>query len=111
MLYILFGEQSYSIQKSIKKIAKNFLETIDEMNFVRLDASEVSFIEMLDEISSSPLGYDKKVVSLENCYFLLKPKPRNKIEQDQDYDLLKKYILESYDDEESTFILSVTSLK
>lgn len=83
MLYILFGEQSYSIQKSIKKIAKNFLETIDEMNFVRLDASEVSFIEMLDEISSSPLGYDKKVVSIENCSFLAKE--TKSIKEDKDY--------------------------
>lgn len=83
MLYILFGEQSYSIQKSIKKIAKNFLETIDEMNFVRLDASEVSFIEMLDEISSSPLGYDKKVISIENCSFLAKE--TKSIKEDKDY--------------------------
>lgn len=83
MLYILFGEQSYSIQKSIKKIAKNFLETIDEMNFVRLDASEVSFIEMLDEISSSPLGYDKKVVSIENCSFLAKE--TKSLKEDKDY--------------------------
>jgi len=83
MLYILFGEQSYSIQKSIKKIAKNFLETIDEMNFVRLDASEVSFIEMLDEISSSPLGYDKKIVSIENCSFLAKE--TKSLKEDKEY--------------------------
>lgn len=83
MLYITFGEQSYSIQKTIKKIAKNFLVTIDEMNFVRMDASEVSFIEMLDEISSSPLGYDKKVVSIENCAFLAKE--TKSIKEDKDY--------------------------
>ncbi len=83
MLYITFGEQSYSIQKTIKKIAKNFLVTIDEMNFVRMDASEVSFIEMLDEISSSPLGYDKKVVSIEKCAFLAKE--TKSIKEDKDY--------------------------
>ena len=103
MLYILFGEQSYSIQKSIKKIAKNFLETIDEMNFVRLDASEVSFIEMLDEISSSPLGYDKKVVSIENCSFLAKE--TKSLKEDKDYKELLALL--RHNDEDKVVIFSI----
>ena len=103
MLYILFGEQSYSIQKSIKKIAKNFLETIDEMNFVRLDASEVSFIEMLDEISSSPLGYDKKVVSIENCSFLAKE--TKSLREDKDYKELLALL--RHNDEDKVIIFSI----
>ena len=103
MLYILFGEQSYSIQKSIKKIAKNFLETIDEMNFVRLDASEVSFIEMLDEISSSPLGYDKKVVSIENCSFLAKE--TKSLREDKDYKELLALL--RHNDEDKVVIFSI----
>ena len=111
MIYLIYGNQSPTIKSQINKITKSFLGdgNIDDFNFVKLDGHNVLVQDAVDECRYVSLGYDKKVVSLENCYFLLKPKPRNKIEQDQDYDLLKKYILESYDDEGSTFILSVTS--
>ena len=112
MIYLIYGNQSPTIKSQINKITKSFLGegNVDDFNFVKLDGHNVLVQDAIDECRYVSLGYDKKVVSLENCYFLLKPKPRNKIDQDQDYDALKKYIIESFNDEESTFIMSVTSL-
>ena len=112
MIYLIYGNQSPTIKSQINKITKSFLGegNADDFNFVKLDGHNVLVQDAIDECRYVSLGYDKKVVSLENCYFLLKPKPRNKIDQDQDYDALKKYIIESFNDEESTFIMSVTSL-
>ena len=58
MLYIIFGNQPYRVQHRIKKIAKEVLTTPDEMNFIRLDATEVSLQEAIDEATQIPLGYD-----------------------------------------------------
>ena len=111
MIYLIYGNQSPTIKSQIKKITKTFLgeENVDDFNFVKLDGNNVLVQDAVDECRYVSLGYDKKVVSLENCYFLLKPKPRNKIEQDQDYKKLMSFISESFDDEESALIMSVSS--
>ena len=111
MIYFIYGNQSPTIKSQINKIVTPFLDgqSIDELNFVKLDGHNVLVQEAVDEVRYVALGYDKKVVLLENCYFLLKPKPRNKIESDQDYDSLKKYIRESASIDEAILILTVTS--
>ena len=111
MLYFIYGNQSPTIKSQIKKITKTFLEgmTIDEFNYVKLDGNNILVQDAVDECRYVSLGYDKKVVSLENCYFLLKPKPKNKIDADQDYTALKEYIENENGEEEVTFILSVPS--
>ena len=111
MIYFIYGNQSPTIKSQIKKIAVSFLGegNVDEFNFVKLDGHNSVVQEAVDEYRYVSLGYDKKVVSLENCYFLLKPKPKNKIEQDQDYDALKDLIEEDRGNEESALVLSVAS--
>ena len=112
MVYFIYGNQSPTIKSQIKKIAKSFLgeqESIDEFNFVKLDGHNVNIQEAVDEAKYVSLGYDKKVVSIENCYFLEKPKPKNKIEADQDYDALKKYLKEESQDPDACLILSVVN--
>lgn len=107
MIYLIYGNQSPSIKSQIKKISVAFLgDQIDEFNFVKLDGFNSLVQDAIDEARYVPLGYDKKVVSLENCYFLLKPKPKNKIESEQLYDELKHYINNENDDS-CTLILSV----
>ena len=112
MIYFIYGNQSPTIKSQVNKITKAFLDgmDIDELNFVKIDGHNVLVQDAVDECRYVSLGYDKKVVSLENCYFLLKPKPRNKIEADQDYKVLKDYINEDNENEETTFILSVNNL-
>lgn len=111
MIYFIYGNQSPTIKSQIKKITKTFLGDmdIDEFNFVKLDGHNVLVQDAVDECRYVSLGYDKKVVSLENCYFLLKPKPKNKIESDQDYKVLKEYLANDYQNEEAALILSVVS--
>lgn len=111
MIYLIYGNQSPTIKSQINKITKAFLgeDGVDDFNFVKLDGNNVLVQDAVDECRYVSLGYDKKVVSLENCYFLLKPKPRNKIEQDQDYKKLLGFVSESFDDEESALIMSVPS--
>ena len=110
MIYFIYGNQGPTVKSQIKKIGESFLdgEKADELNFIKLDGNNFLVQDAVDECQYVALGYEKKVVSLENCYFLLKPKPRNKIDSDQDYDELLNYIT-SGGSEETLLILSVTS--
>ncbi len=107
MVYLIYGNQTSVIKSYIKKIAKDALPEQDEMNFVKFDGANTLIQECVDEANYVPLGYDNKVVAVENCYFLQKKKPRNKIESDQEYDVLKEYL--SHPNEMCEFILCVST--
>ena len=92
MIHLVYSNQSSEIKKVIKNIARQSLPERDEMNFVRYDGNNTLIQEIIDEANYVPLGYDKKVVAVDNCYFLIKPKPTNKIESDQDYKVLFNYL-------------------
>ena len=92
MIYLINGKQNIRLKSQMKSIVKKSVQEIDAMNFVKHDATYSLVQEIVDEANSLPLGYDKKAVVVDNCYFLLKEKGRNKIETDQDYDKLIAYI-------------------
>ena len=108
MIYLIYGNQTPSIKSRIKKIIKEILPENDEMNLVKFDASNVLVQEWIDEANYVPLGYDHKIVIAENCYFLLKSKPKNKIESEQNYGELMNFLL--HPSEECDLILTVPSL-
>ena len=92
MNYLIFGTQDSEVKRMANKVAKESLPEQDEMNFLRTDAGEMLVQEIVDEANLVPLGYDRKVIIVENCYFLQKPKPRNSIDKDQDYKEFIKYL-------------------
>ena len=55
MLYLIYGNQPFTIQHRFKSIAKEVLDTPDEMNYVKLDATEVSLQAIIDEATLTPL--------------------------------------------------------
>ena len=92
MIYLISGQQNIRLKSQMKSIIKKSIKEIDPMNFVKHDATISLVQEIVDEANSLPLGYDKKAVIVDNCYFLLKEKGKNKIEADQNYDKLIDYI-------------------
>lgn len=103
MLYLIYGNQPYTIQHRFKTIAKDVLGTPDEMNFVKLDAKEVDFQTIVDEATLTPLGYDHKVVVVENCDFIVKE--TKSLKDDKSYKEFLNYL--SHVDEMTTLILTV----
>ena len=80
MNYIICGEVSELIRKGLNKILKERLGEPDDFNVVKIDLEESSLEEVVFEASSLPLGYDKKVVVVDNANFLTKeadPKDEN----------------------------------
>jgi len=92
MVYLIFGNQTPTIKKRLNSIVKEKLPQKDDINFVQYDGSLTLIQECIDDANSLPLGYEHKVVVINSCYFLLKHKPRNKIESDQNYEALKQFI-------------------
>ena len=93
MVYFIFGTQSSIIKQRIKTITKETLgEDKDDMNYVSFSGRDVLVQDVVSECNYLPLGYDKKVVILDNAYFLLTKKERNKLESNQDYQVLIDYI-------------------
>ncbi len=110
MIHLVYSNQSSEIKKIIKAIAKQSLPERDDMNFVRYDGNNTLIQEIIDEANYVPLGYDRKVVAVDNCYFLMKPKPRNKLESDQDYKTLFSYLRNPNPDCDLILTVPTTSL-
>jgi DNA polymerase-3 subunit delta len=71
--YILYGNEHYLINKYVKKLSKTILgDSLDDFNYVRLSFLDDDIKEISDQLSSLNLGYDSKVIVLNDCDFLSK---------------------------------------
>mgnify|MGYP003297775182 CR=1 FL=1 len=107
MIYLIYGNQTPSIKKQVNKIVTNVIPEHDDMNFVRFDGANALIQEAVDETNYLPLGYDHKVVCVENCYFLEKPRQKNKLDSDQDFKCLIDFI--NHPSDECDLILTVST--
>ena len=107
MIYLISGKQNIRLKSQMKSIVKKSLGEIDAINFVKHDASYTVVQEIVDEANYLPLGYDHKAVIVDNPYFLLKDKGRNKIESEQNYQELIDYI--NHPDESCDLIFLVNT--
>lgn len=64
-IYVLYGEETYLLETTLKKIKKQFGERVDGINYIELD--EENFINsLMPEIQTPPFGYDKKMIVAKN---------------------------------------------
>lgn len=109
MIYLIFGNQTPAIKKNMSKIVSSVLPEYDDMNYVRYDGTTTLVQEVIDDTNYLPLGYDHKVVALENCYFLEGERKKNKLESDQNYQTLIDFI--NHPSDECDLILTVHNSK
>ena len=107
MIYLISGKQNIRLKSQMKSIVKKSIGEIDAINFVKHDASLTLVQEIVDDANYLPLGYEHKAVVVDNPYFLLKEKGRNKIESDQNYQELINYV--SHPDESCDLIFLVNT--
>ena len=105
MIYLVYGEQFPLVNKRVKKLISSILVNgADEFNFVRFNAREVNVQDIAYECSLLPFA-DRKVVRVDNPYFLNNTKERVSIEKEQDYEKLIKYIENPNDVVDVIFVL------
>lgn len=59
-VYLLYGEERFLLDNSVKKIKKLFGEMINGINYIQIDSSNVS--EIVADIETPAFGYPKKLI-------------------------------------------------
>ena len=76
------------------------------MNFVRFDSLLTPVQEIVKEANYLPLGYEHKAIVIDNPYYLMKEKGRNKVESEQDYPALVNYLSNPNPDADLIFLVN-----
>ena len=72
MLYLLYGEERYLLETKLKKIKKEFGETVKGINFIQIDENNVS--ELISDIETPAFGYPSKLIIAKNTGLFKKEK-------------------------------------
>ena len=92
-LYLLYGQEQYLIDMSIKKIKKKFDELVQGINYILIDESNTE--EIIPNIEMPAFGYDRKLIIVKNSG-LFKKDGRKKTESPIQ-EKLSNYINENHD--------------
>jgi DNA polymerase-3 subunit delta len=111
MVYIVYGDQYPIVDKRVKKMVKTLLdgESPDEFNYLRINAREVLAQDIAFEISLLPLG-GKKVLRIDNPYFLTSVREKVAIDKDQDFTKLVDALNEDNEGVEVIFVVENKTL-
>jgi len=60
MIYLLYGEERYLLETKLKKIKKEFGETVKGINFIQIDEETVS--GLISDIETPAFGYPTKLI-------------------------------------------------
>ena len=70
MNYVLYGEEHYLLEESLKRIVREHVSKEDELNTVTYDASRTDVSVVLDDARTIPFFCEKKVIIVNHATFL-----------------------------------------
>ena len=94
-IYLLYGEELFLLESSLKKIKNLFGECIKGINFISIDETNVN--ELIQDIETPAFGYEKKMIIIRNSGLLKKEGKRKNSELTKIREILNKYIIENQD--------------
>lgn len=71
-LYLLYGEEEYLLETTIKKIKKIFGNIVIGINYIQIDETNIK--SLISEIQMPSFGYDKKMIVVKNSGLFKKSK-------------------------------------
>ncbi len=110
MIYLIAGSQSPMTKKQLNRLLEERLQTIDDFNLSSLDGRDVLAEDIVFEASMLPIGTLRKAVVVENPYFLLKDKGKNKIDKEQKYESMVEFIKNPSDEVDLVFVADSINL-
>lgn len=63
-IYLLYGEELFLLEASLKKIKANFGETVQGINFIQLDDNSIE--QLIPNIETPAFGFEKKLIIVRN---------------------------------------------
>src|SRR5574344_40239 len=92
MIQLLFSPQPRMVKGALKKLMATSCPHPDPMNFVSLDLGVSMLLDVANECLSLPLGYEKKTVVADNCFFFEKTRGKPKYQKSDDPAPLLSYL-------------------
>ena len=80
-IYLLYGEERFLLESSLKKIINLFGDTVKGINYITID--ETNLDEFIPNIETPSFGYDKKLILAKNTGFF-KKESKKKYKNDND---------------------------
>lgn len=104
-LEVIYGENTYLIEKEVKNIKKNFGEIIQGINYVAIEQNSLENI--IPELQTPAFGYPKKLIVVKNCDLLKKELKTKKTKNMEVAQKIAEYIEENYQELQETTILLI----
>ena len=102
-LYLLYGEELFLLESSLKKIKSNFGEMVKGINYIIIDENNLN--ELISDIETPAFGYEKKLIIVKNTGLLKKEGKKKNTELSNLKNRLNIYINENIDVIKSSVVL------
>lgn len=102
-LYLLYGEETFLLETSLKKIKSNFGELIKGINYIMLDETNIQNI--ISDIETPAFGYEKKLIIARNTNLFKKSKKTTTSKDNSFETKLASYISENIETLKSSVVL------
>lgn len=94
-LYLLYGEELFLLETSLKKIKTLFGECVKGINFINID--ETNYQQLIADIETPAFGFEKKLIIARNTGLLKKEGKRKNAELSNLREKISSYIKENID--------------
>lgn len=84
-LKLIYGENTYLIEREIKAIKKQFGEIVQGINYIAIDQSNLD--NLIPELETPSFGFPKKLIIVNNCNLL---KKETKTKKNKNEEIAKK---------------------
>lgn len=102
-LYLLYGEEQFLLENSLKKIKSLFGETIKGINYILIDDTNIN--ELISDIETPAFGYEKKLIIAKNTTILKKEGKRKNTELEKIKNKINQYIIENIESINQSLVL------
>ena len=89
-IYLLYGEELFLLENSLKKIKKLFGECVKGINYIPID--DTNIWEIVSDIETPAFGYEKKLIIARNSGILKKEGKRKNAELEKIRNRLAEYL-------------------
>lgn len=95
-IYLLYGEETFLLESSLKKMKKLFGELILGINYIQIDETNVE--ELIADLETPAFGFEKKLVIVKNSGLLKKEGKRVNAKLKELKEKVSKYFADNIED-------------
>lgn len=104
-LYLIYGEEKFLLEQSLKNIKKNFGELIQGINYIYIDDTNISNI--ISDLETPAFGFDKKLIVVRNSGLLKKEGKRKNTDQEKLQEKIHEYLKKNIDIVNESIVLVI----